>query len=208
MMGIDTLISLVYDNLDFYEKLIFVLIFLTIIFSSFIFFQNNKFMKKLKFFYITYWVGLIIFVVAIFLKILAINLILFSENFFYIPLYISYFLLFIISPILPLSIYGKGLNIFIENQLVIPITGERLEIRFINKTPLDEEITFVLNLPDNIIIKDGSRKIEKTFRLKGKSRILIPKKVFPSKKNLERITFININSPLFGNVQKKIIFKT
>jgi len=208
MMGIDTLMSLVFENLNLYEQLLFILIFLTITFSSFIFFQNNTFLKKLKFYCIVYWIGIITFLVIIIFKILVMRFDFFSNIFLYICFYLIYFLSFIFSTVIPLIKYGKGLQIFIEKEIVVPSTGERIEIRLKNKTQLDEEITITLNLPENITFKDNSRSIEKTIRLKGYSGISVFKNIFPLRNGLAKIAFINVNSQIFGEIRKKVLFRT
>jgi hypothetical protein len=208
MMGVDTLISLIFDSLQFYEKLVFVIIFLIISFSSFVFFQSNQFLKKLRFYYFSYWAGIIIFIAAIIFKILAINFIIFSNTLIYTCFYSFYFLSFVISTLFPLLKYHGGLQIFIESKIIVPLTGEKIEIRFINKTPLDEEITISLNLPENVIGKDKLKNMNKIFRLRGNSRISISKKILPLKNDLEKIAFLNVTSQIFGDIRKKILFRT
>jgi hypothetical protein len=203
---IEGLISFVFEGVTLIEKILFIFIFLTVIYSSYIFFKSNKYLQKTKFYFITYFIQLGIFILLILVYLLSsvFNfLVQYNVNYFTIGIY---FIIFFISTLLPLIRYGRGIIVFSQPLIRIPNGGTNLEFSILNKTPLDDEIDIKLNLPENILLhKKKSRKFVQTKRVLGKRRIFINVKVRPIKHNLTKKAFLKLESNLIG--KKEIGFK-
>jgi len=196
---IEGLISFVYEDVTFIEKIFFIFMFLSVIFSSYILFKSHKYLQKIKLYFFTYFFQLVIFVLVIFIYLFSLIFNILSDyNIGYYGISL-YFILFIISTIIPLIKFGRGIIVFSQPLIRIPNGGTNLEFFVLNKTPLDDEITLTLNLPENVLLySKNSKKFIQTKRILKGRNIFINIKVKPIKHKLVKKAFLRLESHLIG----------